>query len=522
MSKKVFDAVGLSFALRLINMALGILITPLLFRMMGNESLAGWFIVVNNIPFLGLLDFGLSPTLSRRIALIYGRLTVAKNEKRITYLDRRMQEMFSTGKKLFEARSWLALGISLVAGWFYLQTIKLSPEVKSQVLIGWVIVAVSQAIQIRGSIWSSFLSNTGNVALDVTLTIITSTLDLALRFVAVLVGGGIIGLAAVAGVFIIVRRMLSAHYARKRLSRWVDGPNRFSKIMVMSMIRPMASAWLVGVGAFLLLRTDQYFIVGTLDPKLLPAYQGTYQIFASLSQIALITSGAAGVFLSHYWAAGRYESFRNAVNLSMKVAMAIMWFGAATLIAIGASFFRLWLAGNFVGYGLLMAFSLTMIVETQTNILLNADRATEHEVYGRWLILCGLANIAITWVLSKYFGLLGIAISTALAVIVTTGWFSALNADRRLGISFFRIVLPIQLITVALSGCIFAVIKGIQFWVGPSHASAQVDMALGFVIGPGALAAWTWFGIFTHRERSAVMKYGLELSARIGGLLKAR
>ena len=223
-----------------------------------------------------------------------------------------------------------------------------------------------------------------------------------------LVGGGIIGLAAVAGVFIIVRRMLSAHYARKRLSRWVDGPNRFSKIMVASMLRPMLSAWLVGVGGFLLMRTDQYFIVGMLDPHQLPAYQGSYQIFSSLSQIALITSGAAGVFLSHYWAAGRVEAFRTAVSLSLKIGMAILWFGSATVIAIGASFFKLWLgSANFVGYGLLMAFALTMIIESQQIILTNSDRATEHEIYGRWLMICGLLNVAITFVFARLFGLIG-------------------------------------------------------------------------------------------------------------------
>ena len=456
MNRKIIDAVGMNFILRFINMFLGIMLTPLLFRMMGREELTGWFLIINNIPFLGLLDFGLTPTLWRRVSLIYGRLAVAKNQRRITYLERRMRQMFATGKRLFEVRSIFAFFISIIGGWFYIHTIRLTPGVQNEIMIGWAVVAVSQAIQIRGSIWSVFLLSTGNAALDVALTIITSTLDLALRFVVVALGGGIIGLAIVTAVFVIARRLLSAWFARRRLPRWVEGKEGFSKTMVASLARPMFSAWLIGLGSFLILRTDQYFIVGLLDPKELPAYQGTLQVFASLSQLALLTGGAAGVFLSHSWAAGKVEAFRTTVGLSLRICLAILWFGIATLMAIGSPFFTLWLNGAFVGYGLMMAFALSTLLNAQTSVLMDADRSTEHEVYGKAVIICGLLNVIITYVLGKMFGLIGIALSTSIAVALTTGWVSAMHAQRRLGIGFFTVVAPVQLMTAVMAAAVCA------------------------------------------------------------------
>ena len=378
MRKNMLDTIGMSFAMRLLNMALGILITPVLFRMMGQEELAGWFLVINSIPFLGLMDFGLTPTLWRRIALLYGKTTVAKSERRQSLLDKRMRQMFSTGKTLFETRSLIALAISLIGGLIYVSTLELSKGARNDAMIGWAIVAVSQAIQIRGSIWSVFLVTTGNAAVDVAITMVTSTLDLVFRFVVVILGGGVIALASVTAVFVIARRVLSAHFARKRLSRWVSSREPFSRVLVGSLVPAMASAWMINLGNFLLLRTDQYFIASMLGPSKMPAYQGTYQVISSLSQMALLTGGAVMVFLSHSWASGQVGSFRTIISLSFKMAMAILWFGAATLLAIGSSFFGLWLDGNFVGYGLVSICVVSTILNAQTSMLMDADRSTEH------------------------------------------------------------------------------------------------------------------------------------------------
>lgn len=516
MRKNVLDAVGMSFALRLINMAMGILIIPVLFRMMGKEELAGWFLIINNIPFLGLLDFGLTPTLWRRVALLYGKLTTAKSERRQSNLDKRMRQMFATGKTLFETRSLVALVISLVAGLGYLMTLKLSPGTRSEIMIGWAIVAVSQAIQIRGSIWSVFLLTTGNAALDVALTIVTSTLDLLFRFVVVLLGGGIIALASVTAVFVIARRMLSAHFARKRLTRWVSGGEKFSRTIVGSLIRPMASAWMIGLGSYLLLRTDQYFISSMLGPTELPAYQGMAQVISSLSQVALLTGGAVSVFMSHSWAAGKVDVFRSMVGLSLKIALAILWFGSATLMAIGASFYGLWLHGNFVGYTLLSVFVVTTILNAQTSMLMDADRSTEHEVYGRVVIICGLLNVVITYVLARWLGLVGIAASTAIATLLTTAWVAARNAQRRLGIGFFSMVVPIQLRSALLAACVYGLIKLIQMLAGPARMTARLDVMLGLAIGPPALAAWIWFGVFSGPQRTTLLRHMRDTIGRLG------
>ena len=472
--------------------------------------------MVNNIAFLGLLDFGLIPTLHRRIALTYGKLSVARTSRRLTYLNKKMRILFSTGKRLFAIRGYLTFFISVGAGYLYLQTLRLSPEVKTEVLWGWLAIAVGQAIQIRGAIWSAFLMTTGNVALETVLAMVISTIDLATRFLVVWLGGGIVELAIVAGVAIIVRRWVSGYFVRRRLPDWFSAPEPFSRTLVGSMARPMGSAWLVGVGAFLLLRTDQYFIVGTLDPKALPAYQGAYQIFFSLSQFALITSGSVGVFLSHYWAAGQYEAFRRTVLLSLRIALAILWFGIATLMAIGASFFDLWLGpGNFLGYGLMAAFALTMLVDAQQNILTNADRATEHEVYGRWLILCGVLNVVITYVMSKAFGLVGIALSTSIAMLLTTGWLSATNAQRRLGLAFVPKILPMQLTTAAAAGVVYAAIRLAVWLIGPGHLTPQAGTALGLLIGPPALGLWIWLVVFSREQRGKLLAY---VKGRVPGL----
>ena len=337
---------------------------------------------------------------------------------------------------------------------------------------------------------------------------VISAIDLATRFLVVWLGGGIVELAIVAGVAIIVRRWVSGYFVRRRLPDWFSAPEPFSRTLVGSMARPMGSAWLVGVGAFLLLRTDQYFIVGTLDPKALPAYQGAYQIFFSLSQFALITSGSVGVFLSHYWAAGQYEAFRRTVLLSLRIALAILWFGIATLMAIGGSFFDLWLGpGNFLGYGLMAAFALTMLVDAQQNILTNADRATEHEVYGRWLILCGVLNVAITYVMNKAFGLVGIALSTSIAMLLTTGWLSAMNAQRRLKIAFPTQVLPVQAFTAMGAVGVFGLIKGLAWLMGPERLTPFGGSALGLTVGPAALTIWIWFVVFSADQRRKLLDY---------------
>jgi O-antigen/teichoic acid export membrane protein len=80
------------------------------------------------------------------------------------------------------------------------------------------------------------------------------------QIAAVLLGGGLITLAAIAAFGALGSRFAVLAFMRRKEPGLFTVQGRWDRALFHDMLRPALKAWATGLGAFLILRTDQYFI----------------------------------------------------------------------------------------------------------------------------------------------------------------------------------------------------------------------------------------------------------------------
>jgi O-antigen/teichoic acid export membrane protein len=168
------------------------------------------------------------------------------------------------------------------------------------------------------------------------------------------------------------------------------------------------------------------------------------------------------VFVSQLWQGGHLEQVHHIVRRSVRFALIVMACGIACLLAVGRELMDVWLGpGHFVGYAVLGVFCLMLFLEAQHTAVAAASRSTEDEVFVWWAMGAGALNLVLTWWLIKPFGLLGVALGTMIAQMVTNNWYAVYRGLSRLRLSassYLRsVVAPVALVFAAAILCALGV-----------------------------------------------------------------
>ena len=182
--------------------------------------------------------------------------------------------------------------------------------------------------------------------------------------------------------------------------------------------------------------TDQLFIAKMEGAKELPAYRAAYLVLLNLNMLAVTIASSSAVFVSHLWQAGDLAQVHRIVQRNLRLGLGLMACGGACILALGPQLFEVWLgADTFIGYPILIIFFLLLFLEAHCFIITTSSRATEDEAFAAWAVGAGLLKLGLSYVLGLRFGLLGIAVSTLAAQLVTNHWFMVFRGMRRLRLS---------------------------------------------------------------------------------------
>src|ERR1035441_5181487 len=100
-AKQISFGAGSGWFSRAVSILLGLFLMPVLFRHLGREELGVWLLLGQSWAILGILDLGLSSTLTRRIAFAVGK-SMAKPADASTDQDAcEMADLIETGRKLY-------------------------------------------------------------------------------------------------------------------------------------------------------------------------------------------------------------------------------------------------------------------------------------------------------------------------------------------------------------------------------------------------------------------------------------
>jgi O-antigen/teichoic acid export membrane protein len=507
-SKRIALAVAFAWLSRAVTILANLFLIPILFRFLGKEELGLWFLLGNSQAFLTLLGMGIVPTLTRHIALAKGKSGADPGVELTEESKQHIGDLVVTGRILLQGLAVVVFFIAWASGYGLIGQLELKEVSPQTVFWAWTLMCAGYAVGIWVSYLNCLLAGIGYVGWDSLMGTVVSVLAILANIGAVLLGGGLLALAAILVVSSLVQRFAILGFIHWRKPELFAVQGRWNSKYAKAMVKPSLYCWFTSLGGFLILRTDGYFIAllkGTGD---LPNYQAAYQLVSNLYLLAVTWVAASGVFISQAWQASDFTTIHKITLRNAKVAISIMGAGVAFLLLAGQELINLWLGkGNFVGYEVLGIFCIMLTLETHHVILMQSSRATEDENYAFCTVTAGVLNVILTWFLIKPLGLLGVAIGTMLAQLLTTNWYAVYRPVVRLKLNF-RVYSRqvIGLWGVILASC------SLLSWLTKKGLMLSDYTSEAFIVGGVAAACiavffvMLWIAILENHQRKLIQK----------------
>jgi O-antigen/teichoic acid export membrane protein len=503
-SKRIAIAVGISWVSRAVSILSGLLLMPILFRFMGKEELGLWFLLGNSQAFLGLLGMGIAPTLTRRIAFAKGKSGSHPDAELTDESKQDIGDWVVTGKVILQWLAVIVFFIAWISGYGLIRELKLEQVSPQTVFWAWTLMCLGYAINVWVSYLGCWLQGIGYVGWDSLIATILAVLTIAANIIAVLMGGGLLALAIISVVSGLSNRFIFISFLRWRQPQLFDFQGRWNKGYAKSIIKPSLLNWLTSLGSFLILRTDAYFISLLKGVSDLPQYQATYSLVANVLMLAQSTTYSSNVFISHAWQAGDLKDVQALIFRTVKVGALIMASGIAFILSTGKELIFVWLGtNNFIGYGVLLVFCIMATLEFQHGSLVNSSRATEDENYAPVALTAGFLNIFFTWMLIKPFGLLGVAMGTMFAQMLTNNWYCVYRPFKRLRLSaklYYHEVLELWITCFVC--CILLSFLAHSLLNRMNIQSSPIIVASSFFLCTLVLLSLIWFKIFSSQQKN--------------------
>lgn len=197
--------------------ASGIVILPIVLRMLPSEEVALWGLFLTISSLTTLLDFGFSNSFSRNVAYVFSGVTELKSKGYVAVENKNPQINFSLLKSVIKAMqsyygvmALLFLAIFVVASPFYMSSVlEQYTGNKDEIWVAWFLYGALVAYEFYTCYYNSLMSGRGLIKRNMQIIILSQSLRIIVSVICLLLGMGIISLVVGMLVSDIVNRTLS-------------------------------------------------------------------------------------------------------------------------------------------------------------------------------------------------------------------------------------------------------------------------------------------------------------------------
>jgi O-antigen/teichoic acid export membrane protein len=214
----------------------------------------------------------------------------------------------------------------------------------------------------------------------------------------------------------------------------------------------------MAVGGYVILNTDNLIIAATLGADRVSDYALLARISTILQPLALVFVTSVAPVVSRLSAENRFDDLRRILGQQIRLALLLVSLAGAIIAAVPEAVLTLWVGpGHFVGYPVLIVFLVMMTLEVHHVAHAVLVMATGKLPFAPWALGSGILNIAFSLLLVSHSGLLGVALGTMLAQLLTNNWFAPMYTLRAFSISLMRYGREVILPAILTGGLLYGV-----------------------------------------------------------------
>jgi O-antigen/teichoic acid export membrane protein len=424
----------------LVHVAVGFFLSPLILHKLGDNAFSLWVLVFSVTGYYGVLDLGIRSSIVRYVA----RFAATGDEFGLA-------KFLSTSVAFYIVVSLVVLALTGI-GFFRLQSIfKIPPALLESSRVLFVLAGAGVALSFPLGVFAAVLEGLQKFSWlhlsQVGVTLLRALLiALALRRGEGLVAIGVITIAMTLVGYLIIMWLAFRVFPLRFSSSCVDSKSFWQ------MLSYGAFVFMILVAEKLRFQTGP-ILVGAMISSSAVAY---FAIGSKLVEYSTsVVRSMAVVFTpmsSHLHATGDVVGLRQTLVLGNR-ACALVTFPLCTILVIlGRSIIEVWVGANYLSCYLILVIlavprTLYLAQSTSTKMLLGMGR---HRTLATVLLLEGGINIVLSVLLSRHFGIAGVALGTAIPLTVTSVLFLPRHVCRELDIPLRTFVTQAYLLPLIL------------------------------------------------------------------------
>ncbi len=421
------------------NAIVGLVITPFIIHSLGDRMYGLWMIVGSFLGFYGMFDFGLVSAVQRYISKAVGN----KDHEEIN-------KVVNTSMFLFLIIGLVVLLITIIIVLFAAIFLKNISEINlfRQIIMT---LGISVAVGFPMRVFSAILIS--NIRYDIYTSVELSKLFIrtVLVVVSLRAGYGILSLALITfGVeaigyivkFILVKTMFNYIILSKML---------IDRTKIKSLFKYSVVTFTIQISDRLRSGVDNFVIAAFLGLSFITPYSIAFNLKQYLGKFITSAIGLTMPIFSQYEAKGDYKSIREKFMFITKLSSYLSIFIGGTLIIFGQPFIERWVGKEYLSsYPVLVVLLIPSIIASmQSPSVQLLYGISKHNFYAVSNTIEGVANFILSIILVKKLGIIGVAIGTAIPMIVVKLFIQPVYTCRLIKLSvykyYFELIMPIIL-----------------------------------------------------------------------------
>jgi O-antigen/teichoic acid export membrane protein len=393
----------------IIQLGVAFLLTPFIIHSLGERLYGFWTLVGTFIGYYGLLDMGLAGAVSRFLAKAIG----GKNHPEIN-------KIYNTAFILFSCIGIVAILLTFVVviiSPFFIQNQQDASLFQAVILILGINVAISFPIRVFVGVL--------NAQMEFQLVSIIQLVGLFFRtsliVLALTIGYKILALALISFFISMLSNIFYIYFAKKRGPELLLRRSGFHRGTVRTLFNHSYLSFITHMADLLIFHVDAFVISFYMSLSAVAHYQIAAVLVQYFNQLIGNAIGVLASYFSRMDGMQDWAGTRKALYFGLKISTTMSCFIGFGFIFWGASFIERWVGANFLdAYPVLVVLTLAMFFGLcQTPAIALLFGTSRHKIYAQINVAEGLANLVLSLILVRYYGILGVAYGTFIPMAIS-------------------------------------------------------------------------------------------------------
>ena len=458
--------------LRILNLlagaAVALVLMPFMVHHLGDRVYGAWSLVIAYISYYNLLDFGLTSAISQYLCVALGKGD-----------DAECREVFNTSLVIQTLIGLAALLATLALAPFAAHL--LAGQVESATI--WqvtLILGLNTALGFPARVYAGVLDAEYRFVAQSALNLLGVVLRSVLMVAAVYSNHGLVFLAW-ATLFASLPVLAVQTFLAHRSAPWARIDFAYARA---SRIRQLLS-----YSVFTFITTVADNLRYQIDPLLITAYVGLsavthYRVASALMaysiNVVIMTTGIVQPMLSRSYGEGNHQKLTRAFLFVSKISLLFAMLVCLLTILLGRAFVARWMGADYSDAYLPMAIlALAVFLDVSQNPSIGLLYATFKNRYYTYMNAAeGVLNLIFSLMLVRHYGIVGVALGTLIAALLTRIFVQPWMVCKVTAIDFqLYLARTIRALGAGLLATLVVLVPG--WWLArPSYAMLVADALL--------------------------------------------